>query len=348
MDKTMDSYVRLGLVGTGAIAKAYAEALTGSETAILVAACDTNVEAVRSFSSATGCTTYASFDEMVARETLDGVIICTPPATHESIALAAMARRLHVLCEKPLTIDVPSARRLIKASLNHHVLLTMASKFRFVNDVRNAREILASGAIGDLVLIENAFTSRVEMGRRWNSNPAMSGGGVLIDNGTHAVDLLRFFMGQLCDIQIFEGRRVQSVAVEDTVRLFVRNRNSAIGTSDLSWSINKELDTFLRIYGSEGTILVGWKESKYKRFDSNEWTVFGNGYDKVSAFRRQIDNFSDAIRGQGAIELSLADALASVEVIASAYEALSVSRWHRVGAPLEELSNNLAGLEAVR
>jgi predicted dehydrogenase len=176
------------------------------------------------------------------------------------------------------------------------------------------------------------------MSRRWNSNPEVSGGGVLIDNGTHSVDILRFFMGDLCDVQIFEGRRVQSVAVEDTVRLFVRNEAGTIGAADLSWSINKEMITYLRLYGSEGAVLVGWQESKYKRSDSHDWVIFGNGYDKVAAFRRQIANFADALQGRAGIELTTADALASVEVVAAAYAALSASRWKKVRARIGEIS----------
>ena len=342
----MADRIRLALVGTGAIAKAYAEAMAGSEVAVLAAACDTSADAVTSFSATAKCSPYTNLGNMISHEKLDAVIICTPPATHEAVALAAMRAGLHVLCEKPLTVDVASACRLIQTSVNCRVVLTMASKFRFVSDVRKARELLANGAIGDLVLIENAFTSHVDMSQRWNSNPAVSGGGVLIDNGTHAVDILRFFMGQLCDVQIFVGRRVQSVAVEDTVRLFVRNGAGAIGTSDLSWSINKELDHFLRIYGSHGTILVGWKESRYKRADSSDWIVFGAGYDKVSAFRKQIENFADAIAGRGIVELTSSDALASVEVIAAAYAALRASRWKKVKATFAETAFPVAELEA--
>jgi predicted dehydrogenase len=324
--------IRLGLAGTGAIAKTYSEALRDHGAAQLVAACDTNPDAVATFCAASHCAPYGSLEDMLRAEKLDALVVCTPPSAHEAIAVGAMQRGLHVMCEKPLAVDVTSARNIVKASLANHVLLTMASKFRFVDDVRRARELIAEGIIGDVVLVEIAFTSRVDMSERWNSNPSVSGGGVLIDNGTHAVDILRFFMGELCDVQIFEGRRVQNVAVEDTVRLFVRNNAGTIGTADLSWSINKELTTFLRLYGSEGTILVGWKKSKYKRLDTTHWTVFGPGYDKVEAFRNQIANFAGAITGAEQIELTVADALASVEVIAAGYEALRGSRWQKVAA----------------
>lgn len=342
----MSSPVRLALVGTGAIAKSYSQALRHIDTAVLAAACDTDPAAVASFAEYAGCERYTDLEEMIAGERLDGIIVCTPPATHEHIVMTAMHCGLNVLCEKPLTTDVPSARRIINAAIAERVLLTMASKFRFVDDVRRARDLVAEGAVGDLILIENAFTSRVDMSQRWNSDPAVSGGGVLIDNGTHAVDLLRFFMGRLCDVQIFEGRRVQSVKVEDTVRIFVRNEQGAIGTADLSWSINKELDHFLRIYGSTGTILIGWKESRYKQSDVSDWVVFGSGYDKVHAFKNQIANFVDAIVGRAGIELSTADALASVEVIAAGYDALRESRWRAVRQALNDIPEQPLTLEA--
>jgi predicted dehydrogenase len=329
------SPVRLGLVGTGAISRAYGEAMSAVDSAKLVSACDSDPKAVLDFASATGATPYTNLREMLLLERLDGVIVCTPPVTHEAMAGAAMDAGLHVLCEKPLSIDIPSADRMTARAIRHRVLLTMASKFRFVDDVRTARDLAASGLIGEVVLIENAFTSSVNMARRWNSDPAVSGGGVLMDNGTHAVDILRFFLGQLRDVQVFEGKRLQTPRVEDTVRVFVRNEAGVIGTSDLSWSINKELDAFLRIYGTDGTILVGWKESKYRLRTSPEWTVFGKGYDKVNAFRKQIVNFVDAVRGEADLEVTMADAVASVEVVAAAYEALRGSHWANVSSLVE-------------
>lgn len=329
------SPLRLALIGTGAISRAYAEALKSLDGVALTAACDSDRDAVFSFAAQTGAAPYTNLRKMLLLEHVDGVIICTPPATHEAVASAAMDAGVHVLCEKPLAIDIQSADRMTARAIRNHVLLTMASKFRFVDDVRAARDLAASGIVGEIVLIENAFTSSVNMTQRWNSDPSMSGGGVLIDNGTHAVDILRFFLGQLRDVQVFEGKRLQTARVEDTVRLFVRNEAGVIGTSDLSWSINKELDSFLRIYGTDGTIVVGWKESKYRLRTSPDWTVFGGGYDKVSAFRKQIMNFVGAIKGENDLEVTMADAVASIEVIAAAYQALQTTHWANVSSLVE-------------
>ena len=327
--------LRLGIVGTGAISRAYAEAVKDIDGVVLASACDTNAPAVAEFGDLTGCNVYTNLIKMLVVEDLDGVVVCTPPATHEQVASAALEAGAHVLCEKPLAIDIESADRMTALALRNGLLITMASKFRFVDDVRKARELAASGLIGEVVLVENAFTSSVDMARRWNSDPAMSGGGVLIDNGTHSVDILRFFLGQLRDVKAWEGRRLQTPRVEDTVRLFARNECGVIGTADLSWSINKELETFLRIYGTEGTILVGWKESKYRLRSTPEWTAFGRGYDKVAAFRKQLVNFTDAIKGETDLDVTMADAVASIEVISAAYEALRSSRWENVTSLVE-------------
>ena len=107
----------------------------------------------------------------------------------------------------------------------------------------------------------------------------------------------------------------------------VTNSTHPIGSIDLSWSLNKELPYYLSVYGSCGTLHVGWKESKFRRASDVEWTVFGSGYEKVQAFRSQIDNFVRSIGGTEPPLITLADALASVEVIDAAYEAMWRAAW---------------------
>jgi predicted dehydrogenase len=261
----------------------------------------------------------------------DAAIICTPPSTHEEIALYFLDRQAHVLCEKPFALDVVSARRMIDAARSARVKITMASKFRYVEDVIRAKSIVTSGILGEIILFENAFTARVDMAGRWNSNPTISGGGVLIDNGAHSVDLMRYFLGPLAEVQVIEGKRVQGLAVEDTVRMFVHSVGGVMGSIDLSWSLNKELDSYINIYGSHGTVSVGWKESKYHQSSSRDWVVFGKGYHKVQAFRNQVQNFARAIRGEEMLLITAQDALASVEVIEAAYRSLRQTHWVTVG-----------------
>ncbi|MEA2562813.1 MAG: hypothetical protein QOH06_4317 [Acidobacteriota bacterium] len=322
--------LRFGLIGAGRIAESYAQAFEGAEGVRVAGVADVRPEAAGSLARRLGCPAFASHEAISAMSGIDAVVVCTPPATHSEISRHFLRRRVHVLCEKPLSIDLRSARLMAHEARRSGAILTLASKFRHVEDVIRAQLLVESGAIGELVLVENSFTARTDMSARWNSDPAVSGGGVLIDNGTHSVDLMRFFLGPLADVQIVEGPRTQRLGVEETVRLFVRNLNGVLGSIDLSWSLGKEEESYLTLYGTEGVLTVGWKESRYRKTSSPDWIPFGTGYDKVRAFRSQIESFARAIRGEDTLRIGIEDALASVEVIEAAYRALQGSRWTAV------------------
>jgi predicted dehydrogenase len=326
----MTNKLKFGLVGAGGIAQTYAQAFKDCESAQLVAIADIRVEAARALAEEMKCLSFASYEAMTKGVVLDSVVVCTPPITHPTICLFFLGRKVHVLCEKPFTLDSESARSICKAAKVGGVKVTMASKFRYVEDVVRAKSMVESGMFGEVILFENSFTSRIDMSKRWNSDKAISGGGVLIDNGAHSVDLMRYFLGPLAEVQIVEGKRSQGLDVEETVHIFVRSVKGVMGNIDLSWSINKEQENYISIYGTQGTIKIGWRESKYRHTSSSEWVVFGQGYDKVQAFRSQIDNFSRAINGEQPLLITADDALASVEVIEATYAALRRNQWTSV------------------
>jgi predicted dehydrogenase len=332
----MNTKMRLGLIGAGGIAQTYVQALAHSTTAELVGIADVRASAAQALAERLGCPAFSSHEDLLVQSKCEAAIVCTPPVTHPEICCELLDGGLHVLCEKPLAIGPDEARAMVTAAERSGSQLTMASKFRYARDVVEAKSIVASGLIGDVVLFENAFTSRVEMKNRWNSDPTISGGGVLVDNGTHSVDILRYFLGPLVEIQVVEGRRVQDIPVEDTVRVFVRSASGVMGSIDLSWSLNKELPYYISVYGSTGTLHVGWKESKFRRASDPGWTVFGGGYDKVQAFSSQIDNFVRSIGGVEPPLITLADALASVEVIDAAYDAMWRAEWVPIDSDLSK------------
>ncbi len=322
--------LKVGLVGAGGIAQAYVQALAGMECAKLVAVADVRGEAARALAEGLGGRAYESHAAMLKAEKLDAAVVCTPPASHPDICRDLLKKRVHVLCEKPLAITSASAVAMLDAAHASGAKLMMASKFRYAEDVIRAKSIVTSGILGEITLFENAFTSRVDMSSRWNSRADISGGGVLIDNGTHSVDLMRYFLGPLADLQVWEGKRSQGLAVEETVRIFVRSQGGVLGSIDLSWTIDKELDTYLNIYGSHGTVSVGWKQSRYRQSSTRDWVVFGKGYDKLQAFRAQLRNFCGVVRGEEMPLSTPEDALASVEAVESAYEALRENHWRAV------------------
>jgi predicted dehydrogenase len=322
--------LKFGLIGAGAIAQAYSHAFQQTDGIRVVGVADVRREAADAMAATLECDAFASHEEMVDQTACDAAVVCTPPSTHPEICISLMDRGIHVLCEKPLAIDSRAARKMQAAADRSGVKFTMASKFRYVDDVVRAKSLVTSGVLGDILLFENCFTARVDMAGRWNSDPAVSGGGVLIDNGTHSVDIMRYFLGPLADLQVIEGKRHQGLQVEDTVRMFVRTPACVIGSIDLSWSMSKDQPYFISIYGSGGTLQVGWQESKYRRRGDDAWIQFGSGYDKLQAFRNQISNFAGAIRGEESLRITSDDALASVEVIEAAYEALRGSNWQQV------------------
>jgi len=318
------------LIGAGGISKAYAQAFADGLPFELAGVADIRIGSAEEVAAIVGAQAFDDIETMCVELQPTAAIVCTPPNTHAAICIELMNLGIHVLCVKPLAVTSRDASRMISAAENNDVTFTMGSKFRFVEDVQEARRIIESGKLGEIVLFENTFAGFCDMSTRWNSQPAISGGGVLIANGTHSIDIMRFLLGSVTELQVVEGRRIQNLEVEDTARLFVRNQAGAMGSIDLSWSMNKVQPHFISIYGSKGTLLVGWQESKYQLAGDSEWTVFGNGYDKIGAFSNQLKNFAAAINGEEELIITAEDALASVMTMETAYEALRTNEWHTV------------------
>lgn len=319
--------VRFAIVGAGKIAKAHAEAFKRVKHAKLVAICDINPEAAQSLANIVDCPSYDNYQTMVEAEVIDTVLICTPPATHADICRFFLNNRIHVLCEKPLSIDYPSALQMVETAQHKGLLLTMASKFRYVQDVIQAKNFITSGKLGQIIRVENTFTGKVQMSSSWHNNSSISGGGVLIDNGTHSVDILRYLLGEIRAVQVVEGKRIQGLNVEETIQMSTLNKNGVVGDITLSWSFNAHVSDFLKVYGSEGVLSVGWQASSYHMYSQGDWVVFGNGYDKLQALGDQIDNFALAMSNKESLRITSEDALAAVKVIATAYKALEQNQW---------------------
>lgn len=321
--------LKFGLVGAGGIAQAYAQAFNESDCCDLVAVADVREDAANALAEIVGGKAYSSYQELVELE-LDALIVATPPSTHPEIACFFMERGVAVLCEKPLCLNVADAEKMIATAAANKVQFTMASKFRYCDDVIKAKGILASGMLGDVLQFENAFTAKVDMSQRWNSNAEFSGGGVLIDNGTHSVDIIRYFLGGIDSVLVVDAGGTQGLSVDENVKMFAKTKGNVTASVDLTWGINKELPYFISVYGTNGTLHIGWRESKYKTNSSPDWTVFGSGYDKVASFKGKIENFSKALTGKEELYINPDDALASVHVIEAAYKSLNQNLWQPV------------------
>ena len=322
--------VKIALIGCGRIAQTHLEAVSNVPECELTGVADIAEKAARTMADAFDCNFIEDFRAIADDGETEAVIICTPPATHIDIAGHCLSHGLHVLCEKPLAISLEEAESLVSLAEQHDRQLMMASKFRYVDDVIKAKSIIESGILGEIVLYENVFCSAVDMHERWNSDRHISGGGVLIDNGTHSIDIARYLLGSIVEVQAQRGRQVQKLDVEDTASLFFRTADRAMGSVDLSWSLHKERDSYIEVFGPEGMLSIGWQGSRYRQNKEADWISFGDGYDKLVAFSSQLKNFVGTIRGTDMPVITAEDSLASVKVIEAAYRSMKMDKWIQV------------------
>ncbi|MFX0204129.1 MAG: Gfo/Idh/MocA family protein [Candidatus Hodarchaeota archaeon] len=319
--------LNLALIGCGRISQTYLQAIASIPACRLKGVSDIRKEAAQTVADHNGCRAYTEYQRVLQGNHIDAVIICTPPNTHAEIAAFFLNNGIHVLCEKPLALTSKDAGLMVKKAEEKGCLLMMASKFRYVEDIIKSKGIVESGILGDVILFENVFCSKVDMENRWNAKKEIAGGGVLIDNGTHSVDIARYLIGPILKVQAEEGKRVQKLEVEDTARFYFRTQSDIMGVVDLSWSIHKEQESYIDLFGTEGVLSIGWKCSKYRQSEKMNWIKFGQGYDKLSAFRRQLKNFVASIQGEEKPLINATDGLDSVKVIEGAYKSVSMNKW---------------------
>lgn len=321
---------KFGLVGCGRISQTYVQSIKAIPHAVLTAVMDVRPEAAHAAAEAADCAAFTELEEFAVHSGVDAAIICSPPLQHREIACRLMDEGMHILCEKPIAINRDDVEAMAAKAVEKDRFLMMASKFRYVEDIIRAKAIIASGMLGEIQFYENRFCSKVNMLGRWNADPAIAGGGVLIDNGTHSVDIVRYLLGPVERVFAHDGRRVAGLPVEDTASLSFITENNLVGNIYLSWTVHVDQGGYVNVHGTDGSLSVGWQESKYQHNGHPEWIRFGVGYNKIDAFKGQVVNFMDAIRGVAQPIITMQDAICSVEVIEAAYKSMQERNWTTV------------------
>jgi predicted dehydrogenase len=324
-----DPPIRLLLAGCGRIAADYLAVLRELPGLQPVAAVDPD-PAARARASAAGLAVEGDLGRALSTHRPRAALVLAPPRAHAPLTRSLLAAGCHVFCEKPLAIGVDEARAMLDAAAAADRTLMMATKFRFVEDVALARRMIEDGVVGKVAFYHNAFCARVDMRERWNSRAEIAGGGVLIDNGTHAVDLARHLLGPIARVSASLGPRVQPIDVEDSAVLLFESRAGALGRIEVSWSLDVPDDHYVEVHGAAGTLRIGWHGSRYRTVRDDAWITFGSGYDKRGAFARQLAHFADVVRGRAEPLVSAVDALVSVLVVDAAYRAAREHRWEEV------------------
>jgi predicted dehydrogenase len=263
---------------------------------------------------------------MIRGADLQAVSICTPPLHHAPVAIACMRRGLDVLCEKPLAINGRAALKMVQTAERERRHLLLATKFRHVPELVVARDLIADGAIGEPVAFEIDFSSMVDMSQRWNCRRGVAGGGVIIDNGSHAFDIVSFLFGTISRIHATRLKSVQSLGVEDSATILIEAGRGLIGRIDLSWSLATGRETYVTVYGSRGSIEVGWRGSRL-RVPGSPAREIGPGYDKNDAHRRMMDEFRGVVLGHRRAWISPGEGLRTLAAVEAAYHSLRSGSW---------------------
>lgn len=317
----------VGVIGCGRIGQAWLEAIRQCKHVQLVAVMDSNLEITKPIVELTGCAAFGDLESFLQYKKYDGVIVSTPPYIHNNLCCRLLEEGISVLCEKPLAFTLEEGLKMYETAKKNDVVLMMASKFRYVEDIIRTKAIISTGLLGEIHFYENHFCSKVNMENRWNSNPQISGGGVIMDNGPHAVDIVRYLMGPISKIYAHESARNSDMQVEDTATISLITKSNIIATIHLSWALDLATDSYIEIYGTEGSLKVGWQNSTYRHNGYPNWVSYGVGYKKIDAFKNQLENFINTIHGVQEPLITPKDGLASIALVEAAYESFKTGNW---------------------
>ena len=322
------------LLGAGRMGRAWLQALASrspeAEGAEIAAVCDPDPAAGSAALALEKGDVLADLDRALERVDPAGAILATPPHTHPALALRLLEAGIPVLCEKPLAPDLEQAREMLQSARDKGLPLHLASKYRFCPDVKRAGEILASGVLGEPVAGLIYFSGYFPVEGTWRVDPALSGGGVLADNAPHAVDLARLLLGEVEGALAFPLPRVQEIPVEDSAWVHFRHNGNKLTAAFLSWSLSSPHPWYCQVECSEGTLLLGWRESKYHVKDAPDWVVFGEGFQRDRALASMAGAFARAVRGEEPFPMSEADALATARISAAAVRSLETGGMEEI------------------
>jgi len=332
MTHSATDILRVGLLGFGRCGAVHAQAWRDCPGVQLACACDPD-NAARGQAEKLGIPAFSILEEMLESAKLDAVSVCTPPCRHGELAAQCLRRGLHVLCEKPLTTDLASAQHLWEVAADSERKLVVSSKFRHVPELRVARELVRSGEIGVVKRFRIEFAGVVPMADRWNSRRSISGGGVIMDNGWHAFDLVHFLFGGIQSVRARLGDGPQGLEVEESASIDIVAAGGETGQAVLSWSLPSGGDAYVSIHGERGSIHVGWKRSYLERHAA-EAVVFGKAYDKAGAHRRMMAAFLEVVAGRQEPWISWDEILGTAAAVEAAYRSHASQSEETVGGPL--------------
>lgn len=260
----MSRPVRYGIVGAGVGAMFAARALKALEEegeARLAAVCSRREERAREFARRWGAEGWFTNPlEMYARAGIDAVVISTPHYLHFPIAVDAMESGVHVLVDKPMAVSLRECDEMISRARRMGVKLGVLLQYRFDENVGRVKKLVEGGELGRLILGEARVKwfrpQEYYSGSDWRGRWATEGGGALINQAIHFIDLLLYIMGEPLCLYAQAGTFTHEIEVEDLAAAVLRFKNGALGVVVAGTSLYPGLPTSLEIHGENGTAII--------------------------------------------------------------------------------------------
>jgi predicted dehydrogenase len=245
--------LRVALIGCGLIGQKRLNLLPPGSVTV---ACDTQLDRAKKLAAQSpGCLATASVAEAVSRPNVDVVVIATINSALAPIALQAVRQGKHVLVEKPAAVNLAELEELENAARENKVLVRVGYNHRYHPAALKALEIFRSGALGPIMFLRGRYGQggRVGYEKEWRADPKLSGGGELIDQGVHLIDLAGIFLGDFTTIEGHVATYFWKMPVDDNAFLSLRNAGGATAWLQVSCSEWKNMFS-LEIYGRDGKL----------------------------------------------------------------------------------------------
>jgi predicted dehydrogenase len=253
--------LRFGILGCGVIGPHHAKAIAGLEGAEVVAVADVVPELAQELAGEYGCAHFSGLEEMLAGVDLDAVCVCTPSGMHADGATTALEAGKHVVIEKPVDVTLGAADRLIGVQRATSGRVAVVSQHRFDAATQAVQGALARGEFGRLT----SGSADVRWWRSqsyydsggWRGTWELDGGGVLINQAIHSIDLLQGLMGRVVEVTAYTGLIAhERIEVEDTAVAILKFANGALGTIVATTAAYPGLTTRIAVHGDRGSAII--------------------------------------------------------------------------------------------
>lgn len=330
----MTNKIKFGIVGCGRIAQRHSEHITAK--AELVAVCDIDEVKAKAMADQYGTRYYTSLSEMLERENFDVVSICSPNGLHAEHSIKALNAGFHVLCEKPLAINVQDCGEMIKAAEKANKRLFAIKQNRFNPPVNAVKLAIDGGHLGKIYSVQlSCFWNRNNdyYHNSWKGTKDLDGG-TLYTQFSHFVDLLYWLVGDVRNAKSFTGNYAHKgiIEFEDTGVVALEFYNGAIGT--INYTVNsfeKNMEGSLTIFAENGTVKIGgqylneleYQNIKDYKIDNlpvgNKPNNYGNYFGSMSNHDKVYENLIDVLQNGGTISTNAFEGLKTVEIIDKIY-----------------------------